>query len=106
MRDSSVYSAAQKSKMSKRGSSQVRAAFHMVVVNSVAVAAQKNHPAGNPILVAYYGGKCKSKPGKVAMCAVMRKISNIVFAVLSGQQPLELCQPQEYIQQLELVSKE
>lgn len=93
-----------RNKMSKRGASQVRAALHMAAVNSVAV--QKNRPVCNPILAAYYEEKCKSKPGKVAMCAVMRKISNIIFAVLRDQQPFELRQPQEHSQQLGLVSKE
>lgn len=87
-----------KNKMSKRGSPQVRAALHMVAVNSVA--AQKQRPICNPILAAYYNEKCKSKPGKVAMCAVMRKISNIIFAVLRDQKPFELRQPNEHIQRL------
>ncbi len=87
-----------KNKMSKRGSPQVRAALHMAAVNSVAV--QKKHPPCNPVLAAYYEVKCKSKPGKVAMCAVMRKISNIIFAVLRDQKPFELRQPQEHIQRM------
>jgi len=87
-----------KNKMSKRGSPQVRAALHMVAVNSVAV--QKKRPACNSVLAAYYKEKIKSKSGKVAMCAVMRKISNIIFAVLRDQQPFELRQPQEHIRRL------
>lgn len=82
-----------KNKMSKRGSPQVRAALHMAAVNSVAI--QKNRPVCNPVLASYYEEKCKSKPGKVAMCAVMRKISNIIFAVLRDQKPFELRQPQD-----------
>lgn len=89
-----------KNKMSKRGSPQVRAALHMAAVNSVAV--QKKCPACNPVLAAYYNDKCKSKPGKVAMCAVMHKISNIIFAVLRDQKPFEIRQPQEHAYRLGL----
>lgn len=91
-----------KNKMSKRGSSQVRAALHMAAVNSVAV--QKKRPTCNPVLATYYNEKCKSKPSKVAMCAVMRKISNIIFAVLRDQKPFELRQPQEHTQRLGVLS--
>ncbi len=91
-----------KNKMSKRGSSQVRAALHMAAVNSVAV--QKKRPVCNPVLAAYYEEKCKSKPGKVAMCAVMHKISNIIFAVLRDQKPFELCQPHEHAQRIGLAT--
>lgn len=87
-----------KNKMSKRGSPQVRAALHMAAVNSVAV--QKRRPVCNPVLAAYYEEKCKSKPGKVAMCAVMRKISNIIFAVLRDKKSFELRQPNEHAQRI------
>lgn len=70
----------------------------MAAVNSVAV--QKKRPACNPILAAYYNEKCKTKPGKVAMCAVMHKISNIIFAVLRDQKPFEFRRPQEHIQRM------
>ena len=83
-----------KNKMSKRGSPQARSALHMAAVN--AVVNQKKRLASNPILSAYYEEKRKSKPGKVAMCAVMRKISNIIFAVLRDQKPFELRQPREH----------
>jgi len=55
---------------------------------------QKKRPAANPVLLAYYEKKGKSKPGKVAMCAVMHKLCNIIFAVLRDQQPFELRQPE------------
>ena len=87
-----------KNKMSKRGSSQARSALHMAAVNSVI--ASKKRPASNPVLSAFYEEKCKSKPGKVAMCVVMRKISNIIFAVLRDQKPFELRQPQEHASKL------
>ncbi|MDE7244938.1 MAG: transposase [Oscillospiraceae bacterium] len=91
-----------KNKMSKRSSSQVRATLHMAAVNSVIVQAKR--PVRNPVLAAYYEEKCKSRPCKVAMCAVMRKISNIIFAVLRDQKSFELRQPQEHAQRLGVLS--
>ena len=63
---------------------------------------QKKRPAANPILLAYYEDKCKSKPHKVVMCAVMHKICNIIFAVLRDQRPFELRRPEEHAQRLVL----
>jgi len=91
-----------KNKMSKRGSAYVRAALHMAAVTSVIP--QKKRPAANPVLLAYYEKKGKSKPGKVAMCAVMHKLCNIIFAVLRDQQPFELRQPEQHAQRLGLTS--
>lgn len=83
-----------KNKMSKRGSAYVRSILHMVAVTSVIP--QKKRPAANPVLRAYYEEKCKSKPHKVVMCAVMHKICNIIFAVLRDQEPFELRQPEQH----------
>ena len=83
-----------KNKMSKRGSAYVRSILHMVAVTSVIP--QKKHPATNPVLRAYYEEKCKSKPHKVVMCAVMHKICNIIFAVLRDQEPFELREPEQH----------
>lgn len=89
-----------KNKLSKRGSAYVRAILHMAAVTSVIP--QKKRPAANPILLAYYEDKCKSKPHKVVMCAVMHKICNIIFAVLRDQRPFELRRPEEHAQRLVL----
>ena len=91
-----------KNKLSKRGSAYVRSILHMAAVTSVAP--QKKRPAPNPVLLAYYEEKCKSKPPKVVMCAVMHKICNIIFAVLRDQKPFELRQPEQHAVQLRMVS--
>lgn len=91
-----------KNKLSKRGSAYVRAILHMAAVTSVIP--QKKRPAANPVLLAYYEEKCKSKPHKVVMCAVMHKICNIIFAVLRDQEPFELRQPEQHAQRLALTS--
>lgn len=65
---------------------------------------QNKCPAANPVLLAYYEEKCKSKPHKVIMCAVMHKICNIIFAILRDQEPFELRQQEQHAQRLILVS--
>lgn len=87
-----------KNKLSKRGSPLARAALNMAALNSVAI--QKNRPPCNPILAEYYRKKRESKPGKVALCALMRKISDLIFAVLRDQKPFELRLPAEHAQRL------
>lgn len=91
-----------KNKLSKRGSAYVRAMLHMAAVT--AVIPQAKRPAGNPVLLAYYEKKCKDKPTQVALCAVMHKISNIIFAVLRDQKPFELRLPEQHAQQLGLAA--
>ena len=49
---------------------------------------------GNPVLAEFYQKKCQSKPSNVAICAVMHKISNIIYAVLRDQAPFELRSPE------------
>lgn len=83
-----------KNKLSKRGSAYVRAMLHMAAVTSVIPQAKR--PAANPVLLAYYEKKCKEKPTRVALCAVMHKLSNIIFAVLRDQKPFELRQPDQH----------
>jgi len=46
----------------------------------------------------YYKNKCQSKPKKVALGAVMRKLVNYIFAVLRDRKPYELRSPQEHAQ--------
>ena len=45
------------------------------------------------ILAEYYERKCAEKPCKVARVAVMRKLSNIIYAVLRDRRPFELRTP-------------
>lgn len=83
-----------RNKISKRGSRYVRCILNMVAHNSV-------HPSrlgtiANPVLAAFYEKKCLAKPHKVALCAVMHKIVNIIFAILRDQKPFELRSPQEH----------
>ena len=49
------------------------------------------------ILAEYYERKCAEKPCKVARVAVMRKLSNIIYAVLRDRRPFELRTPQEHM---------
>jgi len=69
-----------------------------------AITPQEKRPAANPILLAYYEEKCKSKPHKVVMCALMHKVCNIIFAVLRDQKTFELWQPEQHAQRLGLAA--
>lgn len=89
-----------RNKMSKRGSPYVRAMLHMAVHN--AICSSKGRPSRNPVLAEYYAQKCLSKPGKVAMGAVMHKLCNIIFAVLRDRKPFELRQPSAHAAKLGL----
>ena len=84
-----------KNKLSKRGSPQVRAALHMAAVSSVS--RSRDGKYRNPVLAEYYERKCAEKPCKVARVAVMRKLSNIIYAVLRDRRPFELRTPQEHM---------
>ena len=50
----------------------------------------------NPIIHEFYHLKCVSKPKKVALGAVMRKLVNIIFAVLRDRKPFQLRSPEEH----------
>lgn len=91
-----------KMKLSKRGSSYVRALLHLAAVSSVAP--HQNQSPANPVLFAYYQEKCKTKPPRIVMCALMHKLCNIIFAVLRDQKPFELRQPEQHATRLGLVS--
>ena len=84
-----------KNKLSKRGSPQVRAVLHMAAVSSVS--RNRDGTYRNPVLAEYYERKCAEKPCKVARVAVMRKLSNIIYAVLRDRRPFELRTPQEHM---------
>ena len=84
--------------MSKRGSPHVRAMLHMAAHNSIC--SVRGKPPHNPVLAEYYAKKCLTKPGKVAMGAVMHKLCNIIFAVLRDRKPFELRQPSEHAARL------
>ena len=83
-----------KNKLSKRGSPYVRAVLYMVAHNTVHT--NRFGSIGNPVLAKFYQKKCQSKPSNVAICAVMHKLSNIIFAVLRDKKPFELRSPEEH----------
>lgn len=83
-----------KNKLSKRGSSYARAALHMAAHNAVCKHRKALPPAG------YYEKKCNEKPKKVALAAVMHKLTNIIFAVLRDQKPFELRTPEQHARRL------
>jgi hypothetical protein len=76
--------------------------IQMLLAEFRKVAVCNSHPCSNgkynnPIIAEYYQNKCKTKPAKIAHCAVMHKMSNIIFAVLRDQKPYEFRSPDEHI---------
>jgi hypothetical protein len=51
-------------------------------------------------MLEFYKNKCQSKPKKVALGAVIRKLVCIIFAVLRDRKHYELRYPQEHAQML------
>jgi len=81
-------------KMSKRGSNLLR---RVIFTSALANIRKKcNGENINPVLYEYYHEKCKNKPKKVALGAVMHKLVNIIFAVLRDKKPFELRNPEEH----------
>ena len=87
-----------KNKLSKRGSPYARAALNMAAHNAVCKHGKALPP--NPVLADYYERKCNKKPKKVALAAVMHKLTNIIFAVLRDQKPFELRTPEQHAHRL------
>jgi len=81
-------------KMSKRGSALARRAIYMVAI--VSVSKSKSGVPNNPVLLAYYQMKCKSKPKMVALGAVMHKVCNIIFAILRDGKEFTITTPEEH----------
>jgi transposase len=77
-----------KNKMSKRGSRIGRRVLYAIALASVRT--KRNGVAINPVLHEYYQDKKQSKPKKVALGAVMHKVSNIIFAMLRDKSILSL----------------
>ena len=86
-----------KTSMSKRGSRIARRVLYAVALASVRV--KRNGDAINPVLHAYYQEKKETKAPKVALGAIMHKISNIIFAVLRDQKDFELKTPEQHKKQ-------
>jgi len=87
--------AGKENRISKRGSKYLRAALSMVVRTNIS--RKSNGTYYNPILADYYLKKCETKPPKVACCAVMHKLINIIFAVLRDQKPFEFRSAEEHL---------
>ena len=87
-----------RTKLSKRGSSYLRRVISMVAVKCAFK--QKNGKYANPVLAEFYEHKCEQKEKKTALCAVMRKLVHIVFAVLRDQKAFELRTPEEHEQMI------
>ncbi|MFP4457022.1 MAG: IS110 family transposase, partial [Clostridia bacterium] len=94
-----------KNHISKRGSAFARRALFAIALSSVRK--KRNGQKTNPVLHDFYITKCKSKAKKVALVAVMHKITNIVFAILRDHKKFELRTPEQHCnnyQRLNLLS--
>jgi len=67
-------------KMSKRGSRLLRRVLFTIALANIRT--KRDKTACNPVLMEYYKNKCQSKPKKVALGAVMRKLVNYILPVL------------------------
>lgn len=88
---------ATQTRLSKRGSRIARRVLFRVVL--ACIRKKRNGEATNPVLRAYYDQKLISKAKKTAIGAIMRKVTNIVFAVLRDQQPFVLKTATQHIQE-------
>ena len=66
----------------------------MVAVNNAFK--RRNGTYANPVLAEFYLHKCERKEKKTALCAVMRKMVHIIFAVLRDRKPFELRTPEQH----------
>lgn len=93
-----------RTKLSKRGSPYLRRVINMVAVKCAFK--QRNGTYANPILAGYFEQKCEHKDKKTAICAVMRKLVHIIFAVLRDQKPFEFRTPEEHEQLIKAKNNE
>lgn len=87
-----------KNKMSKRGSRLLRRVLFTTALANIRK--KRNGEEDNPILYEYYRKKCLSKPKKVALGAVMRKLIVIIFAVVRDKKPFILRKPEDHAKML------
>jgi transposase len=85
-----------RNKMSKRGSKLLRRVLFTVALANIRT--KRDKKPCNPVMMEFYKRKCQSKPKKVALGAVMRKLVCIIFAVLRDRKPFELRSPQKHAQ--------
>lgn len=91
-----------KTRISKRGSPYARAILDICAQS--AIHPVKGKEPANPVLAAYYAEKIKTKEPKVAKCAIMRKLVNLIFAVLRDKKPFVLRTPEEHLELLKNTS--
>jgi transposase len=87
-----------RNKMSKRGSKLLRRVLFAAALANIRT--KRDQKPCNPVMMEFYKRKCQSKPKKVALGAVMRKLVCIIFAVLRDRKPFELRSPQKHAQML------
>jgi transposase len=87
-----------RNKMSKRGSKLLRRVLFTIALANIRT--KRDKKPCNPVMMEFYKRKCQSKPKKVALGAVMRKLVCIIFAVLRDRKPFELRSPQKHAQML------
>jgi transposase len=87
-----------RNKMSKRGSKLLRRILFTAALANIRT--KRDQKPCNPVMMEFYKRKCQSKPKKVALGAVMRKLVCIIFAVLRDRKPFELRSPQKHAQML------
>jgi len=75
----------------QKGSRLLRRVLFTIALANIRT--KRDKTAYNPVLMEYYKNKCQSKPKKVALGAVMRKLVNYIFAVLRDRKPYELRSP-------------
>lgn len=80
--------------MSKRGSRLLRRVIFTTALANIR--SKRNGEKTNGVMHEFYHQKCVNKPKKVALGAVMRKLVNIIFAVLRDRKPFELRTPEEH----------
>lgn len=83
-----------RNKMSKRGSRLLRRVLFTTSLSNIRT--KRNGEKMNPVIHEFYHQKCINKAKKVALSAVMRKLVNIIFAVLRDNKPFELRTPEEH----------
>ncbi len=85
---------ATQTRLSKRGSRIARRVLFRVALSAITV--NKADKANNPVLKEYYDNMIIRKSKKVALGAIMRKITIIVFAVLRDDKPFKLITANEH----------
>lgn len=78
-------------KISKRGTRTGRRALYVVALASIRKS--RNGTYINEILHKYYSETLKAKKPKVALTAIMHKLLNYIFSILTTNKPYELRNP-------------